>query len=96
VGLVRFRQRQLFGQRLDCIYLDLPRGDPGVAEFCGPLDTLGFFFSGILPEYYEGDILPLQCLNNMAIDAQQIQLASDFGKQLLAYVLQAQLSSGGL
>src|SRR5262249_43325421 len=95
VGLVRFRQRELFRQRLDCIYLDLPLGDPGAADFCGPLEALGFFFGGILPEYYEGDVLRLQCLNNLNIDAQQIQLASDFGKELLAYVLRAQPSSAG-
>jgi len=95
VRLVRFRQRELFGQRLDCIYLDLPLGEPGVVEFCGPLEALGFFFGGIIPEYFEGDVLRLQCLNNLAIDARQIQLASDFGKELLAYVIQAQRSSAG-
>jgi serine/threonine-protein kinase RsbW len=91
--LVRFRQHSLFCQRIDCIYLDLPLSDPAAADFCAQLEALGFFFGGILPEYSDGDVLRLQCLNNLAIDPQQIELASDFGKELLAYVLKARAAA---
>jgi serine/threonine-protein kinase RsbW len=60
---------------------------------CGQLEKLGFFFGGMIPEIANGDALRLQFLNNIAIDPGQIQLATDWGKELLAYVLQAQASA---
>jgi hypothetical protein len=92
-GLVRFRLRELCCRHIDCIYLDLPLSDPAAAQFSAGLERLGFFFGGIIPEYSDGDVLRLQYLNNLTIDPQQIQLASDFGKELLAYVLQARAAA---
>jgi serine/threonine-protein kinase RsbW len=50
---------------------------------------LGFFFSGIIPEMFDGDVLRLQYLNNVEIDPKDISIASDFGKGLLDYVLKS-------
>jgi serine/threonine-protein kinase RsbW len=90
---VAFRLRELAEQRLDCVYLDLPLGDPATAFFAGKLENQGLFFGGVIPEIADGDALRLQFLNNVAVDAAQIQLASDFGKELLAYVLQARAAA---
>lgn len=87
--LVRFRLRELCLRRIDCIYLDLPLSHPATPKFCASLEMLGFFFAGIIPEMFDGDALRLQYLNNVDIDLEEAQLASDFGKELLAYVIQA-------
>lgn len=89
VEQARRRVRELCLERVDCLYLDLPLSDPATAVACPRLEELGFFFGGILPELDNGDLLRLQLLNNVAVDAEQIQLASDFGQELLAYVLAA-------
>jgi serine/threonine-protein kinase RsbW len=88
-GLVRYRLRELCLGRVDCIYLDLPLSDPHTARLAPRLEDLGFFFGGIIPEVADGDALRLQCLNNVAVEPGQIQVGSDHGKELLAYVLRA-------
>jgi serine/threonine-protein kinase RsbW len=50
---------------------------------------LGFFFSGVIPEMSQGDMLRLQYLNNVDMDLENIQVASDFGKELLDYVIKS-------
>ena len=87
--LVKFRLRELCLRRIDCIYIDLPLSDPATQKFCANLEMLGFFFGGIIPELYDGDVLRLQYLNNVEIDPDSIQIASDFGKELLDYVVKA-------
>ena len=87
--LVRFRLRELRLRRIDWISLDLPLSDPAAQELCAPLEALGFFFAGIIPELAEGDVLRLQYLNAVEADVESAQLASDFGKELFAYVVAA-------
>jgi anti-sigma regulatory factor (Ser/Thr protein kinase)/GNAT superfamily N-acetyltransferase len=87
--LVKFRLRELCLRRVDCIYVDLPLSNPATPKFCASLEMLGFFFSGIIPEMSEGDALRLQYLNNVDFDPANIQIASDFGKELLDYVIKA-------
>jgi len=53
------------------------------------MEMLGFFFAGIIPEIFDGDVLRLQYLNNVDIDFEEVQIASDFGKELFAYVIKA-------
>ncbi len=89
VELVKFRLRELCLRRIDCIYLDLPLSNPGAQRFCANLEMLGFFFGGIIPELYDGDVLRLQYLNNVDFDPGKIEVASDFGKEMLSYVLKA-------
>jgi anti-sigma regulatory factor (Ser/Thr protein kinase) len=87
--LVKFRLNELCLRRVDCIYLDLPLGDPATQQSVAALEMLGFFFCGIIPEFADGDVLRLQYLNNLDVKNEKIQTASDFGKQLVEYVLQA-------
>jgi serine/threonine-protein kinase RsbW len=88
-ALVRFRLRELQLRRIDWISLDLPLSDPGTAELCAPLETLGFFFAGIIPELGDGDVLRLQYLNEVEVDLDSVQLASEFGKEIFDYVVAA-------
>jgi GNAT superfamily N-acetyltransferase len=87
--LVKFRLRELCLRKIDCIYVDLPLSHPSTPKFCASLEMLGFFFGGIVPEMSEGDVLRLQYLNNVDVDIDSIQIASDFGKEMLDYVARA-------
>ncbi len=87
--LVKFRLKELCHRRIECIYLELPLSHPAVQHFCAPLEMLGFFFGGISPEMARGDLLRLQFFNNVDIELKDIQLATDFGREMLQYVLKA-------
>ena len=87
--LVKFRLRELCLRRIDCVYIDLPMSHPATPKFCASMEMLGFFFAGVIPEMSEGDVLRLQYLNNVDTDLGSIQIASDFGKELLDYVAKA-------
>jgi len=93
--LVRFRLRELRLRRIDWISLDLPLSDPGAQQLCAPVEALGFFFAGVIPELVGDDVLRLQYLNEVEADLGSVQLASDFGKELFAYVVQAMNASPG-
>ena len=87
--LVKFRLHELCLRKIDCIYIDLPLSNPATPKFCASLEMLGFFFAGVIPEMSEGDVLRLQYLNNVDVDLDSVQIASDFGKELLDYVIKA-------
>jgi len=87
VELIGFRLRELCLQKIDCIYVDLPLNHPMVQRICAPLEMKGFFFAGIIPEMFDGDVLRLQYLNNVDIDFEKVTVVSDFGKELFEYVV---------
>jgi serine/threonine-protein kinase RsbW len=87
--LVRARLRELCLRRIDWICLDLPLSHPGARELCAPLEALGFFFCGIIPDIADDDVLRLQYLNEVEAEVESAQIASDFGKELFAYVVRA-------
>ena len=73
--------------RVDCIFIDLPLAHPWTPVMCRQLEDMGFFFSGIMPETAAGDMLRLQYLNNVPVDPGRIVVASDFGRELLDYIV---------
>ncbi len=80
---------ELCRRGLDCVYLDLRLTDPHTALLPAELQTeLGYFFAGVIPELRNGDVLRLQLLNGVEVDASDVATASDFGAELLAYVLE--------
>jgi len=87
--LVRLRLRELCLRRIDWIGLDLPLSHPEARELCAPIEALGFFFAGIIPELADDDVLRLQYLNEVEADVESAKLASDFGKELFDYVVGA-------
>jgi serine/threonine-protein kinase RsbW len=89
VDLVRVRLRELLLRRVDWISLDLPLSHPGAQQFCERLEALGFFFAGVIPELVGDDVLRLQYLNEVEADLESVHLASDFAKELFAYVVAA-------
>jgi len=89
VELIGFRLHELCLQKIDCIYIDLPLSHPMTQQICAPLEMLGFFFAGIIPEMFDGDVIRLQYLNNVDIDFEKVTVVSDFGKELFDYVVTA-------
>jgi serine/threonine-protein kinase RsbW len=73
----------------DVLYLELPLRDPRTAALPPEVhDELGFFFGGIVPELRDGDVLRLQWLNDVEADPSDVAVASDFGRELLAYIFE--------
>jgi len=86
---VRVTLKELCFNKIDCVYLDMPLGDPSTAVLCADMERMGFFFSGVIPELFEGDVLRLQYLNNVRVFPEKVTVYSDFGKELFKYVLDA-------
>jgi hypothetical protein len=73
---------------LDAIYLDLPLELPATALVADHLERLGVSYAGIFPNSRcEGDVLRMQSLHRTRIMAGDVSVASEHGKELLAYVL---------
>jgi anti-sigma regulatory factor (Ser/Thr protein kinase)/GNAT superfamily N-acetyltransferase len=89
VELIGFRLHELCLQKIDCIYIDLPLSHPMTQQICAPLEMMGFFFAGIIPEMFDGDVVRLQYLNNVDIDFEKVTVVSDFGNELFDYVVKA-------
>jgi anti-sigma regulatory factor (Ser/Thr protein kinase)/predicted N-acetyltransferase YhbS len=92
---VKNRLRDLCQEGAAVVYLHLPLGDAHTPVLCQRLEQAGFFFSGVQPRPAQpagaqgarcGDVLCLQYLNGPLIDYDRLQLYSDFGKELLAYI----------
>jgi hypothetical protein len=83
--LARSHLRDLSLHRVDCVYVDLPLSHPATQRSAARLNNLGVFFGGIIPEAHPGggDVLRLQYLNNVEIEAGDVSTASDFGEELL-------------
>jgi serine/threonine-protein kinase RsbW len=84
---MRILVRELCLKQIAVIYLYLDLDDPATFHLTEVFEQQGFFFSGILPAAaVKGDALILQYLNNVPIDYEQIKVASETGKTLLAYI----------
>jgi hypothetical protein len=77
--------QDLCQHKIELIVLDLPLKDPETAMLCSEIEELGFFLSGLMPEYLQGDALRLQYLNNVPFDPDTVDVYSDFGKELFNY-----------
>lgn len=86
-SLIEFRFKEMLKKKMDCIYLDLPLTDELTPQFCVLAEQFGFFFAGIIPELSDGDVIRFQYLNNLEVDSKEICTASEFGSNLLIYVL---------
>jgi anti-sigma regulatory factor (Ser/Thr protein kinase) len=87
VPVVKSLFREIKNQKIDAIYLDLPLSNEYTPHFYSKMESLGFSFSCLIPEYEEGDVIRMQYLNNFTVDPDKIAVASDFGKELLSYIM---------
>jgi hypothetical protein len=73
---------------LDAIYVDLPLENPATALLADDLERLGVSYAGVFPNHRtDGDVLRMQSLHRVRIDAGDIAIASGHGRELLEYVL---------
>jgi serine/threonine-protein kinase RsbW len=75
-------------EAIDCVYVDLPLADPGTALVGDSVADVGFRFGGVFPnKLHDCDVVRYQYLAGVERDVRDIVLASEHGKELLAYVL---------
>lgn len=86
VRQVRKALRGFCVQQIAAVNLFLRLEDPITYSMTQPLEELGFFFAGVLPESRIGDALILQYLNNVELDYDKIILVSDIAKEMLQYI----------
>ena len=89
VDFVAALQRQLQQvrfDRFDAVLLYLPLSAPLTGYFGSGLQALGLSFSGIYPEYDEGDVLVLQSLA-LPPDLASIEIESEFGGWIRDFVV---------
>jgi serine/threonine-protein kinase RsbW len=73
---------------LDAVYLDLPLDAPATALVADHLERLGVSYAGVFPNSRcDGDVLRMQSLHRARIKADDVSVASEHGRELLAYVL---------
>jgi anti-sigma regulatory factor (Ser/Thr protein kinase)/GNAT superfamily N-acetyltransferase len=92
--LVQARLRELRLHGVDCVYVDLPLSNPATSRAGAGLGDLGLFFGGIIPEAAPtgGDVLRLQCLNEVEIKVEDVHTASNFGAELVDLIFQQKRS----
>jgi len=73
-------------QQIAAVNLFLRLEDPATFAMTEPLEQMGFFFAGVLPESRIGDALILQYLNNVELDYDKIILVSDIANEMLQYI----------
>ncbi|NQV32683.1 MAG: GNAT family N-acetyltransferase [Phycisphaeraceae bacterium] len=66
------------------MYLSL--ADPLMQSFVPDIESLGFFFTGIMPETPVGDALVMQYLNGVQVEYDGITVVSDTARDLLEYI----------
>jgi hypothetical protein len=86
-GKVAQTRRELCGQKgIESIILEMPLAQSGTAAACEELESDGFFFSGVGPDFAtDGDVLRLQYLTT-DLDVSLLQIEKPFAKELVRYV----------
>jgi GNAT superfamily N-acetyltransferase len=87
--VVAAERHHLFHRKhLDAIYLDLPLENPATALLADHLERLGVSYAGIFPNpHTTGDVLRMQSVHRAEVEADDIAIASDHGRELLDYVV---------
>jgi anti-sigma regulatory factor (Ser/Thr protein kinase) len=84
---LRLQVQDLKERKVELIVLDLPLKDPGTAILCPEIESMKFFFCGIMPEYLDGDSIRLQYLNNVTFDPESVDIYSEFAREIFDYVV---------
>jgi GNAT superfamily N-acetyltransferase len=81
-------RHHLLHHGLDAVYVDLPLETAATALVSEDLERLGLSFAGVFPNSRaDGDVLRMQSLHGVTVDAADVAVASDHGRELLDYVL---------
>lgn len=85
---IKYRLNEICHEGISVILLDMNLSDQHNADCYREVEQIGFYFSCLIPELtVKGDVIRYQYLNNVDVDPSIIVTASDFGHELLEYVL---------
>ena len=84
-GRVEAKFLRLEAKGLNALYVDLDLTEPCIVEATSRLEALGFFFSGLLPDFCGKDVLRLQRYTT-DVDYSEIETESEFARRLVEYV----------
>ncbi|MBW2243125.1 MAG: hypothetical protein JRH01_14160 [Deltaproteobacteria bacterium] len=84
--LVERMAAALRGADAELFQLDLPLSDAGVSQAVDAAEASGFFYSALLPEYLEGDVLRLQKPSALLGPATRELLASEGARSMFDYI----------
>ena len=84
---ISFHFKDFCTKKIELIFIDLPLSDPITAEIYEMLEDMGFFFTGIIPEFENGDVVRFEYLNNVVVKPEIISRVSDFVKELFDYIM---------
>lgn len=88
------RHRLFHHGNLDAVYADLPLDSPATALLADRLEPLGLTYAGVFPNARaNGDVLRLQSLHRAQLAHEDASVASEHGRELLAYVLASMRSA---
>jgi hypothetical protein len=82
---LKIKTTELSNKNFNAIYIDLELRDPFTPRAVLMAEDLGFFFSGLLPDYSEGDVLRLQRYTTKVI-YDEIHTGSVFGGEFVEYI----------
>jgi anti-sigma regulatory factor (Ser/Thr protein kinase) len=86
--IIKAQLKHFCVKKIETIYLELPLSDSNTGVLTKEANKMGFLFSGIIPEFCDGDIIKLQFLNNVIVDPEKICLAGDLSKEILENIMQ--------
>lgn len=86
IPILKNEMKKIFRDEIQVIELYLSLNDPMAPQVVEQLESLGFIFTGILPETGIGDAMILQYFNGVHIDFDRIVLVTDTARQLMEYV----------
>jgi anti-sigma regulatory factor (Ser/Thr protein kinase)/GNAT superfamily N-acetyltransferase len=78
--------RRLRLEEVAIVFLLLPLGDPRAPDVVPGIESLGFFFTGIMPGTVNGDCMIFEYLNGVAVDYSGLVAASSAAQRIVAYV----------
>ncbi len=82
---LKTKTEELWKKNFNALYMDLELKDPFTPEAVLMAGDLGFFFSGLLPDFSDGDILRLQHYTT-TVCYDEIHTSSAFGAELTEYI----------
>lgn len=86
-SVIRFHFNDFCLKKMEVIFVDLPLSEPLTASIYEFLESMGFFFVGIIPELDNGDVVRFEYLNNVEVNPDIIARASDFVNELFDYIM---------
>jgi serine/threonine-protein kinase RsbW len=91
VSKLKEAKKEVKLKKFSVIYLYLSLENPFTPVYFEKIESLDFFFAGILPHDSTGDAIILQYLNNIEIRVNELDLYTDFSQQLAKYISQCRI-----